>query len=73
MKDFLKQELQVGDLVIYFIAHHRKMRVGRIAKITNCFVFIDRGHHLLDPFKQAGDQVIKHPNQKILDTPTPNN
>ena len=74
MKDYLGQELQVGDVVIYYSNGYRNFKTGRIFKITKCFVFIDDGSKWRDQgFKQAGDQVIKHPNQNILDTPSSNN
>ncbi len=73
MKDFLKQDLQVGDVVIYFSTSYREFKVNRIVKITECFVFIDEGYAWRKPFKQPGQQVIKHPDQKVLDTPAPNN
>lgn len=74
MKDYLGQELQVGDVVIYYSNGYRIFAKGRIIKITKCFVFIDDGNKWRGQgFRQDGDQVIKHPDQNILDTPTPNN
>jgi len=73
MKDFLKQELQVGDVVIFQNLKYRYFKIGRIVNITKCFVFIDAGSKWTDPHKQKGDQVIKHPDQKVLDTPSSSN
>jgi hypothetical protein len=71
MKDYLKQELQVGDVVIYYRNHYRNFKTGRIVKITKCFVFIDLNVQWKETFKQAGYQVIKHPDQNILDSTAP--
>ena len=74
MKDFLNQELQVGDVVIYQRSLYREFQIGRISKITKCFVFIrPKQISVRDDFRQEPWQVIKHPDQKVLDTPTLNN
>jgi hypothetical protein len=61
MKDYLGQELQVGDLVIYYVGQYREFATNKIVKITNHFVFIDEGDPRSRPFKQRGEQVIKAP------------
>lgn len=68
MKDYLGQELKVGDVVIYYCNSYRNFKTNRIVKITNCYVFIDEGYTWRKPFKQEGSQVMKHPDQKVLDT-----
>lgn len=68
MKDYLGQELNVGDVVIYYCNHYRNFKTNRISKITKCYVFIDEGYTWRGPFKQEPQQVIKHPDQKVLDT-----
>jgi hypothetical protein len=74
MKDFLNQELQVGDVVIYQRSLYREFQIGRISKITKRFVFIrPKQISVRDDFRQEPWQVIKHPDQKVLDTPTLNN
>jgi hypothetical protein len=64
MKDYLGQELQVGDLVIYYVGQYREFATNKIVKITNHFVFIDEGNPWSRPFKQSGKQVIKAPSNK---------
>lgn len=61
MKDFNKNELSVGDEVIFIEPGYRNFVKGVIYKITDKFVFINwqRSLTLADTIKQQGYQLIK--------------
>lgn len=58
-KDFLGNELSVGDKVIFCLLHYRKLKVGVIEKITAQMVFISWGPGEYQKVRQFHSQVIK--------------
>lgn len=62
-KDFLGNDIQVGDQVIYAQLHYRSLKIGTITKITPKMVFIQTDtdkNYDWTIIKQFHDQVIKH-------------
>lgn len=61
MKDFLGNELNIGDAVIFANKSYRELERGKIVKITPCFVFISYEKFTDFTIKQTGAQIIKIP------------
>lgn len=40
MKDFLEQELNVGDTVVLILPGYRELTKGTIVRFTKCFVIV---------------------------------
>lgn len=64
MKDFLGNELKVGDTIIFIEPNYRNFQKGKIFKITEKTVFINwqnpqYGIDSGDTLKQYGYQVVK--------------
>lgn len=57
MKDFLGNNLEVGDEVVFMCLGYRELRKGIISKMTDKTIFIECGR--LKPFKQTPSQIIK--------------
>lgn len=65
-KDYIDQELSVGDHVIYVQLGYRNFVKGTITKITRCFVFLkqdgqNESWRKDTEIKQGHSQVIKIP------------
>lgn len=60
-KDFLNQELKIGDPVVFEQKHYRNFWTGRIIKITPKMIFIEHKRANIGgtQTKQAHSQVIK--------------
>jgi hypothetical protein len=41
MKDFLGQELSIGDLVVLVIPGYRDFAIGKILRFTKCYAFVN--------------------------------
>jgi hypothetical protein len=64
MKDFLGNELKVGDTVIFIEPNYRNFQKGKIFKITEKTIFINWRNpqcriNSEDTLKQSGYQVVK--------------
>ena len=61
MKDFLGNELNVGDNVVFMQKSYRNFMKGKIIRITTCTVIVqhDETNVCSTETKQTGDQVIK--------------
>lgn len=63
MKDFLGNELAVGDEVVLIRPNYRQLVKAKINRFTKCFVILDyvdaKHRSLVDTFKQTPDQMIK--------------
>jgi hypothetical protein len=64
MKDFLGNELKVGDTVIFIEPNYRNFQKGKIFKITEKTIFISWRNPRCrisseDTLKQSGYQVVK--------------
>lgn len=57
MKDYLGNDLQVGDEVVYVELGYRNFKKGKIARFTAKFVFIKEGKSM--EIKQKPEQLIK--------------
>ena len=57
MKDFLNQDVKVGDKVITLSTCYKELYVGTITKITNCFIFVQSDKTTLIT-KRYPDQVV---------------
>lgn len=57
-KDFIGQEINVGDTVVYMQLGYRYLRKGEITKITDKCVIIN------DLYRQFHNQVVKVQNVK---------
>ena len=58
-KDFLEQELNIGDEVVFITPGYRDFSKGPIIKITDKMVFIEKSSSWNNEIKQFFDQVIK--------------
>ena len=56
-KDFIGNELAVGDEIVFMTISYRDLRKGKIIKITPKMVIIDYGCR--KTIKQNHDQVVK--------------
>ena len=61
MKDFLGNELNVGDDVVIMQKSYRNFIKGKIIRITTCTVIVQHAKTNVGDTetKQTGDQVIK--------------
>ena len=58
-KDFLGNELIVGDEVAYFSPHYRTFKRGKITKISPKMLCIGTDINRKGTFRQFHEQVIK--------------
>ena len=59
MKDFLGNELNVGDTVVMIRPNYRELMKAKIIRFTNCFVVLSCPHVWKGEIKQTSDQMIK--------------
>jgi hypothetical protein len=62
-KDFLGNELNVGDEVAYFSPHYRTFMRGEIVKISPKVLYVGTGRNRKGTFRQFHEQVIKIENK----------
>jgi len=59
-KDFLGNELEIGDLVVFMEVNYRNLKTGKIVSISPKMLLVDDGSSsLYSTSKQRHDQVIK--------------
>lgn len=64
MKDFLGNEIQVGDRVIHCGGRYKNLSRGIVIKVTPKTVTIETNHQSnlgRDTFKATSDQIVKMP------------
>lgn len=62
MKDFLGNELSIGDTVVMIRPQYRELFKTKIIRFTKCYVILDSSDidgHYGDTIKQTPDQMIK--------------
>ncbi len=66
MRDFLGQELVLGDYVIYMKQHSREMGLGKIIKLTAKKVRVKWGNHNWAELLQTPEQLVKVSGEEVF-------
>ncbi len=66
MKDFLGQELTVGDYVMYMKQHYRELGMGKITKFTPKKVHVKWGSSEWASILQTPDQLVKVSGEEVF-------
>ena len=66
MKDFLGQELALGDYVIYMKQHYREFGMGKIVKFTPQKVRIKWANSQWAELLQTADQLVKVSGEEVF-------
>jgi hypothetical protein len=64
MKDFLGNQLEVGDEVVFIVPGYRELTRGIITKFTKCFVFIEK--HNPNQIRAAWQETIKQTPEQLV-------
>jgi hypothetical protein len=64
MKDYIGNELSIGDKVAFMVPGYRELASGVITGFSNCYVYIDRKPSKgkadwITNIKQTPNQIIK--------------
>lgn len=59
MKDFLGNDLAVGDMVVMIRPHYRELVKAKIIRFTKCYVILEYAGSYKGEIKQTPDQMIK--------------
>ncbi len=66
MKDYLDQELAVGDFVIFMQQHYRKFGLAKVTKFTKTKVRVKWGESQWSELLQAPDQLVKVTGEEVF-------
>jgi hypothetical protein len=66
MRDFLGQELNLGDYVIFMKQHYREFGMGKIIKFTPQKVRIKFSNHYRSELLQTADQLVKVKGEEVF-------
>jgi hypothetical protein len=59
MKDFLGNDLAVGDMVVMILPQYRELMKAKIIRFTKCYVILTYDQSYKGEIKQTPDQMIK--------------
>lgn len=65
-RDFLNQELNLGDYVIFMKQHYREFGMGKIIKFTPQKVRVKYGNHTFMEILQTADQLVKVQGEEVF-------
>ena len=65
-RDFLGQELNLGDYVIFMKQHYREFGMGKIIKFTPQKVRVKWGTHDWAELLQTADQLVKVEGEEVF-------
>ena len=65
-RDFLNQELNLGDYVIFMRQHYREFGMGKIIKFTPQKVRVKYGNHDWLELLQTADQLVKVQGEEVF-------
>lgn len=61
-KDFMGQELAIGDTVVFIVPNYRELVKGTVVRFTDCFAvitYIRPRYTTPSSIKQTGEQLVK--------------
>jgi intein-encoded DNA endonuclease-like protein len=65
-RDFLGQELVLGDYVIFMKQHYREFGLAKVIKFTPQKVRVKYGDHYLSEILQTSDQLVKVSGEEVF-------